>query len=105
MGIALEIIYSIKKIFAVMALCTGKLHEKGKSDNRWIKMANRILWDEFEVKYAGLFPSNTDNVAKLLRMALEVLLIQTKFQYADCELVEQITENPYLQYFIGLPGY
>lgn len=28
-----------------------------------------------------------------------------RFQYADRELVEQITENPYLKYFIGLPGY
>ena len=38
-------------------------------------------------------------------MALGTLIIQTKFQYADRELVEQITENPYLQYFIGLPAY
>lgn len=74
-------------------------------NNRWIKMADRIPWDEFEIKYAGLFPSNTGNVAKPLRMALGALIIQTKFQYADRELVEQITENPYLQYFIGLPGY
>ena len=38
-------------------------------------------------------------------MALGALIIQTKFQYSDRELVEQITENPYLQYFIGLPGF
>lgn len=59
----------------------------------------------FEIKYAELFPSDTGNVAKPLRMALGALVIQTKFQYANCELVEQITENPYLQYFIGLHGY
>ena len=74
-------------------------------NNRWIKMADCIPWDEFEIKYAELFPSDTGNVAKPLRMALGALIIQTKFQYADRELVEQITENPYLQYFIGLPGY
>ncbi len=74
-------------------------------DNRWVKMADRIPWDEFEIKYAKLLPSDTGNVAKPLRMALGALIIQTKFQYADRELVEQITENPYLQYFIGLPGY
>ena len=74
-------------------------------DNRWIKMADRIPWDEFEVKYAKLFPSDTGNVAKPLRMALGALIIQTRFQYSDRELVEQIAENPYLQYFIGLPGY
>lgn len=38
-------------------------------------------------------------------MALGSLIIQNRFQYPDRELVEQITENPYLQYFIGLPGY
>ena len=74
-------------------------------NNRWIRMADSIPWDEFEIKYAGLFPSLTGNVAKPLRMALGALIIQTKFQFSDRELVEQITENPYLQYFIGLPGY
>ena len=73
--------------------------------NRWIKMADSIPWDEFEIKYAGLFPSLTGNVAKPLRMALGALIIQQRFQFPDRELVEQITENPYLQYFIGLPGY
>ena len=78
---------------------------KMNPDNRWVKMADSIPWDIFEEKYAGMFPSMTGNVAKPLRMALGTLIIQTKFQYADRELVEQITENPYLQYFIGLLGY
>ncbi len=78
---------------------------KMNPENRWVKMADLVPWNEFEIKYAQLFPSNTGNVAKPLRMALGALIIQTKFQYADRELVEQITENPYLQYFIGLPGY
>ena len=74
-------------------------------DNRWVRLADRIPWDEFEVKYAKLFPSDTGNVARPLRMALGALIIQTKFQFSDRELVEQIAENPYLQYFIGLPGF
>ena len=74
-------------------------------DNRWIKMADSIPWDVFEKKYKRLFKVKTGNVAKPLRTALGALIIQTKFQYSDRELVEQITENPYLQYFIGLPGY
>ena len=73
--------------------------------NRWIRLADSIPWDELERKYADLFPSDTGNVAKPLRMALGSLIIQKKFQFSDRELVEQITENPYLQYFIGLPGY
>ena len=68
-------------------------------------MADMIPWDMFEKKYKHLFKSKTGNVAKPLRMALGALIIQTRFQYSDRELVQQITENPYLQYFIGLPGY
>ena len=74
-------------------------------NNRWIKMADRIPWDVFEEKYAKLFPSSTGNVAKPLRLALGTLIIQKKYQYSDIEQVEQLTENPYYQYFIGLPGY
>ena len=68
-------------------------------------MADFIPWDEYEKKYRCLFKSKTGNIAKPFRMALGSLIIQQKYQYSDRELVEQITENPYLQYFIGLPGY
>ncbi|MGI6677495.1 MAG: IS5 family transposase [Dehalobacterium sp.] len=74
-------------------------------NNRWIKMADCIPWDVFEEKYAKLFPSSTGNVAKPLRLALGALIIQTKYQFSDRELVDQLAENPYYQYFIGLPGY
>ena len=74
-------------------------------NNRWVQMADKVPWHVFEDKYAVLFPSDTGNVAKPVQMALGSLIIQQKFQFPDRELVEQITENPYLQYFIGLPGY
>ena len=74
-------------------------------NNRWIEMADSIPWELFEHRYAKLFKSKRGNVAKPLRLALGSLIIQTKYQYSDCELVEQLTENPYYQYFIGLPGY
>ena len=63
-------------------------------ENRWVRLAEQIPWDVFESKYA-----------KPLRTALGSLIIQKKLGFSDRELVEQITENPYLQYFIGLPGY
>ncbi len=47
---------------------------KMNPENRWIKMAALIPWDEFEIKYAELFPSETRNVAKPLRMALGALI-------------------------------
>ena len=74
-------------------------------ENRWVKMADAIPWEIFEKKYSRLFKGKNGRVAKPLRLALGSLIIQTKYQYSDRELVDQLTENPYYQYFIGLPGY
>lgn len=78
---------------------------KMNPENRWVKKASAIPWEAIEEKYAKLFPSKTGMPAKPLRMALGSLLIQKQLGFSDRELVEEITENPYLQYFIGLPGY
>ena len=78
---------------------------KMNPENRWVKKAAVIPWDEIEDRYADLFPGKTGKPAKPLRMALGSLIIQKQYDYSDRELVEQITENPYYQFFIGLPGY
>ena len=78
---------------------------KMNPENRWVKKADLIPWDEIEDRYADLFPSHTGMPAKPLRVALGSLIIQKQYSYSDRELVEQITENPYYQYFIGLHGY
>ena len=74
-------------------------------ENRWVKKAAMIPWNKIEERYAGLFPSEVGMPAKPLQTALGSLLIQKEYGYSDRELVEQIKENPYYQYFIGLPGY
>jgi transposase, IS5 family len=38
-------------------------------------------------------------------VALGALIIKEKLGISDRETVEQIRENPYLQYFIGLSSY
>ncbi len=74
-------------------------------ENKWIKKAAMIPWEAIEEEYADLFPSGCGMPAKPLRMALGALLIQKKYDYSDRELVEHIQDNPYYQYFIGLPGF
>ncbi len=78
---------------------------KMNPNNRWVKKAVIIPWEAIETEYASLFPSKTGMPAKPLRMALGSLLIQKQYGYSDEELVEQIRENPYYQYFIRLSGY
>lgn len=79
----------------------GKLSE----ENRWVIMAQWIPWSEFEAEYAELFSSVMGAPAKTFRMALGALIIKEKLGISDRETVEQIKENPYLQYFIGLSEY
>lgn len=78
---------------------------KMSEENRWVKKAALIPWDEIEKRYAKLFESGTGNPAKPLRLALGALLIQTEYRYSDDETALQIQEGPYLQYFCGLPEY
>lgn len=75
----------------------GKLSQ----DNRWVIMANLIPWDEFEEEYAKNFSIDMGAPALPFRVALGALIIKEKLGTSDRETVEQIKENPYLQYFIG----
>jgi len=74
-------------------------------ENKWLKKAEIIPWNKIEDKYATLFESTTGTVAKPLRMALGSLMIQKEYDFSDRALVEQLQENPYFQYFIGLAGF
>jgi IS5 family transposase len=74
-------------------------------DNRWVKMAELIPWSEFETEYAKNFPTEKGAPAKSFRVALGALIIKEKLGISDRETVEQIRENPYLQYFIGQSSY
>lgn len=74
-------------------------------NNQWVKLANRINWQLYEKKYEEYFPSKTGNVAKSFRMAIGALIIQKVKRLSDREVVKEIIENPYLQYFIGLKSF
>jgi len=79
----------------------GKLSE----ENRWVIMAKLIPWEKFEKEYAKNFSEKMGARAKPFRMALGALIIKERLGISDEETVEQIRENPYLQYFIGLTSY
>lgn len=76
-----------------------------KEDNRWVKRAILIPWNDIEKRYAALFTNRKGNVAKPLRLALGACIIQADYGFSDEETALQIQENPYLQYFCGYEGY
>lgn len=68
-------------------------------------MANLIPWEEFEEDYAKNFACDIGAPALPFRIALGSLIIKEKLGISDRETVEQIKENPDLQYFIGQKNY
>lgn len=82
---------------------SGELDPK----NRWVKLAFMIPWQEVEERYSKNFKpiKNGGGVALSVRTALGALLIQVKYGFSDVETVEAISENLYMQYFVGFPGF
>ncbi len=80
----------------------GKLDE----DNRWVQLARLVPWAEAEKTYGQFFKDTFRGQQTIsLRMGLGALIIQERMQLTDRETLESISENPYMQYFIGLPGF
>ena len=79
----------------------GKL----SGENRWVKLSQLIPWDKLESAYAEQFTEGRGAPGKSARLALGALIIQEKLGLPDRETIEQIRENPYLQYFLGLSEY
>ena len=71
--------------------------------HKWIRIAQQLPWKAWEALYVAIFPSNTGNVAKPCRMVLGSLILQMRLGFTDRELVDQLRQNPYYQYYIGLP--
>jgi len=78
----------------------GKLDQ----ENRWLKIATLIPWEELEMKYEGYF-SHTGRPATDGRLAVGLFLLKHMSSKSDEEVVLELLENPYWQVFCGLEGF
>ena len=74
-------------------------------NNRWVKLSECIPWDELAESYYQGLPSDRGRPLKEAQLVIGAVIIKHKLCLSDVETVLQIQENPYLQYFVGLPGY
>ena len=74
------------------------------NENEWVQLAAIIPWDRIEEMYAKKFVNN-GHPAHPARMALGSLLIKQMLRCSDERTVRHISENPYMQYFIGMKEY
>jgi len=75
-------------------------------ENRWVKLADLIPWDDLaRAYYKSLLSPSQGRPAKDARMVIGAVIIKHKLCLSDEETVQQIQENPYLQFFVGLSRY
>ena len=77
------------------------------AENRWVKLSKLMPWDMVEDIYAEKFKNEKPDGRCPIsaRIAFGSLHIQASECFTDEKTVENITENPYLQYFLGLHEY
>jgi hypothetical protein len=78
----------------------GKLN----AENDWVKLAELMPWDAVEERYAAGFVHN-GHPAHPARMALGALIIKQRLVCSDEWVIKHVSENPYLQYFVGMKAY
>jgi len=76
-----------------------------RTDNRWVQLARIMPWEKIEALYSANFSEAKGQVAKPSRLAFGALYIQWRLDLTDEETVEQIRENPSIQFFCGYESY
>ena len=73
-------------------------------DNFWLRLADEIPWDEIEDKYSKKFASSGPRAISA-RCAVGSLMVKRILKCTDDRTVRHISENPYIQSFIGLTSF
>jgi len=71
-------------------------------NNRWAKLSELMPWDKIEDHYAQNMSEDTGRGAITSRIAFGAIYARENLNLTDHGTVEQISENAYLQYFLGL---
>ena len=74
-------------------------------DNRWVKLATCIPWDKLANIYYRKMISDFGAPSLSARMVIGAVIIKHMLNIDDREVVAQIQENMYLQYFVGLSSF
>lgn len=84
-------------IFKELTPYSGKIDE----NNRWIKLAKLVPWDELEVIYMKHFDERKRKRVKSCRLITGLTLGQMLMKLSNVQIVEYFHENPYFQFFCG----
>ena len=74
-------------------------------ENRWVKLSKVLPWDELVEIYGRSLSKTKGKQSVDGRLAVGSLIIKHKQGISDREVIEQLKENIYLQYFAGFKGF
>lgn len=80
-------------------------HQQLDSSNRWVVLSKHIPWDKLAAIYYRDMRADFGAPALSARMVIGAVIIKHMLNIDDREVVEQIRENMYLQYFVGLSSF
>jgi len=73
--------------------------------NRWVVLAQKIPWDKLAAVYYRKMRSDFGAPMLDARTVIGAVIIKHMLCIDDREVLQQISENMYLQYFVGLSGF
>ena len=76
-----------------------------KADNRWILLSQLLPWDDLVNIYKKKFSVNMGAKTINPRQVIGAFIIKHKLGLTDEETLIIISENPYMQFFLGLDNY
>ena len=71
-------------------------------ENRWVKLAALIPWDTLVSIYHNKLDRTIGRKSVDARVVIGTLIIKHKLNFTDEETLQIISENPYMQFFLGL---
>lgn len=78
-----------------------EFESKLNPNNRWVRMAKLLDWDKFAAIYGRNFSATMGAKSIDARIIIGALIIKHIEGKDDRGTIEMITENPYMQYFLG----
>jgi len=76
-----------------------------EKSNRWVKLSEAIPWDKLAGIYYQAMSTDEGRPSIDARRIIGAIIVKHKLNLSDEETVNQIQENPYLQYMLGYEIY
>ena len=76
-----------------------------KEDNKWVKLAQLIPWDDCAKIYHRFLNAEYGAPSIDTRLVLGAIIIKHMKTLSDRDVVSEIQENIYLQYFVGFSSF